>query len=112
MWETLVFRRALLRPLTSQFAHYGRATPIDGRLHESEDRTLQRRRREYLAPSTVFVGGVRRIVVAGNHLPDLLEREPRDRAGGRAEQQTDRFVGQLGNLATHRRLPRITRMIP
>ena len=40
MWEGLAFHAALVRPLTSEFANSGRSASIDGRLHESEDRTL------------------------------------------------------------------------
>src|SRR3954463_825733 len=112
MWERRTGRYALLRPLTSQFANTGGATPIDGRLHECKDRALQRGSREDLAPPPILVGRIGCVVVAGSQPPDLFEHVTGDRAGGHAEQHPDRLVGDLGNLAAHRRLPRTIRMAP
>jgi hypothetical protein len=51
--------------------------------------------RQNLAPATVFIGGVRRSVIAGEALPDLLEDQARNGARGRAEYQPDRLVCDL-----------------
>jgi len=71
MWETVALRQLSVWPLTSKFAYSGRSASIDGRLHDCEDQTLQSGGRENLTPPTVLIGRIRRIVIAGYHLPDL-----------------------------------------
>src|SRR5699024_8787918 len=97
---------------TGELADARRATAIDEGLHRREDRTLQGRRGDDLAPAAILVGGVRGVVVAGGQFPDFLEQEAGHRARPDAEQQTHRLVRHLLQLAAHRRLPRTTRMMP
>lgn len=88
----------------------GRAGPVDGGFHESEDRTLQRGGSQDLAPASVFVGGVRRLVVTRDVFPDLFEHQTGHGTGGRAEYQPDRLVRDPSRQVAHdgRRLARWT----
>src|SRR4051794_22415683 len=93
-------------PVPGGTAHPGGPGPIDGRLDDREDGTLDGGRDENLAPAPVLVGSVGGVVVPPGELPDLLEDEPRDKPGPGAEQDPDRLVGESRHPPAHECRPR------
>ena len=63
-----------------------------GGLDAAEDRPLDRRRGQDLAPALVRVGRVRRILFTGDGLPHALEDRPGHETAEDAEEQTERLV--------------------
>jgi hypothetical protein len=69
------------RPLACGFAYAFSAGPVDGGLHDGEDRPLDGRGEQDFAPAAVFVGGVRRVIVVTHNFPHLLESQSGEIAG-------------------------------
>src|SRR4051794_13442119 len=95
-------------PAAGEPAYADRPAAVHGGPDDREDRPLQRRGGEDLAPAAVLVGGAGRVAVAGRHLPDLPEDDPGDGAGGQTHQHPDRLVDNPADALAHLRLPRTT----
>src|SRR5215467_5802431 len=81
------FAAVLAGPGPGQGVRAVRGGTVHRSLDRGEDRALQRRGDEDLAPAAGGIGGLRRLVLPGGELPRLLEDRPGQQATEHAGQQ-------------------------
>src|SRR3954454_23548200 len=86
---------SVARPDAGQFLESLRAASVDGRLDQAEDRALRRGGGQDLLPAVLALLGLRRFLLAGDPLPDLLEDRARKEAADHAGDDSERLVEEL-----------------
>src|SRR5918993_2141081 len=90
---------SVARPGAGELLEPARTGPIDGGLGGGEDRAVDRRGEHGLPHPVLALQRGGGLLLVGDDLPDLLEKDPAQRAGHQAGDQADRPVGDLGPCA-------------
>src|SRR5688572_13135422 len=95
-------RRLVARPRTRQLLERPRSAPVDGRLHEAEDRALEQGGRKELPPAVFAFLRLRRVLLVRPDLPEPFEEHAGEHAAENAEDQSE---GPVDQLRHGRRIP-------